>query len=109
MARVRNFDEIKKSLISGEFLFVTKQELHKINKYANNKVVQLALKRIKTFAQNFPEHEIAVNEKYKRRYAIHNKIVKRFLLTPYLKKKEAFNKILLEKIGAITSFIDVSC
>jgi len=109
MARVRNFDEIKKWIVSGDFLFVTKQELHKINKYANNKVVQVALKRIKIFAQSFPEHEIAVNEKYKVRYAIHKTIVKKFLLTPQIKKKEEFNQLLYDKIGTVNSFIDVSC
>jgi len=109
MARVRNFDEIKKSLLSGDFLFVTKQEIHKINKYANSTIVQLALKRIKSFAQNFPEHEIAINEKYKRRYSIHNKIIKKIVLTPKLKKKEIFNQLLFDKIGIINSFIDVSC
>lgn len=109
MARVRNFDEIRKWLVSGDFLLVTKQELHKINKYANNQVVQVALKRIKIFANTFPEHEIAVNEKYRLRYLIHNKIVKRFLLTSQLKKKEAFNKLLFDKIWVVNSFIDVSC
>lgn len=109
MARVRNFDEIKKSLIAGDFLFVSKQELHKINKYANNKVVQLALKRIKRFSLNFPEHEIKTNEKYKLRYAFHNTIVKRFLLTSKIKKKEAFNQLIFDKIWSINSFIDVSC
>ena len=109
MARVRNFNEIKKSLVSGDFLFVTRQELHKINKYANNKVVQLALKRIKTFANIFPEHEIAINEKYRLRYLLHNKIVKRFLLTPKLKRKKEFNQLLFDKIGNISSFVDVSC
>mgnify|MGYP002078816274 CR=1 FL=1 len=109
IARVRNFDEIKKWLLSGDFVFINKQELHKINKYANNKIVQLALKRIKTFANNFPEHEIATNEKYKLRYVLHNSIVKRFLLTPKIKKKAIFNQLLYNKIGAIESFIDVSC
>lgn len=109
MARVRNFDEIRKWLVSGDFVFVTKQELHKINKYANNKIVQLALKRIKIFANNFPEHEIAVNERYKLRYALHNTIIKKFILTPHIKKKEAFNQLLYDKIGKVNAFIDVSC
>ncbi|MEI6774132.1 MAG: class I SAM-dependent methyltransferase [bacterium] len=109
MARVRNFDEIKKALLSGDFLFVTKQELHKIHKYANNKVVQLSLQRIKTFANTFPEHEIAINEKYRLRYALHNKIIKKFVLTPKLKRKKEFHQLLLDKIGNINSFVDVSC
>ena len=109
MARVRNFDEIKKQLHHGDFLIITKQELCKINKYANSKAVQLVLKRIKSFSSNFPENEIAANEKYGFRYTIHNNIVKRFLLTPYLKKKREFNQLLLEKIGNIESIIDVSC
>lgn len=88
---------------------MNKQELHKINKYANNKIVQLALKRIKIFANNFPEHEIAINEKYNLRYAFHNSIIKRFLLTPQLKKKAAFNQLLYDKIGTVNSFIDISC
>lgn len=71
--------------------------------------MQVALKRIKIFAQSFPEHEIAVNEKYKVRYAIHKTIVKKFLLTPQIKKKEEFNQLLYDKIGTVNSFIDVSC
>ena len=98
MARVRNFDEIKKSLHYGDFLIITEQELHKINKYANNQVVQVALKRIKTFTHSFPEHEIATNEKYKFRYTLHNKIVKKLFLTPRLKRKKEFNQLLFDKI-----------
>ena len=109
MARVRNFDEIKKSLHYGDFLIITEQELHKINKYANNQVVQVALKRIKTFTHSFPEHEIATNEKYKFRYTLHNKIVKKLFLTPRLKRKKEFNQLLFDKIWTIHSFIDVSC
>lgn len=109
MARVRNFEEIKKTLPYGDFLIITQQELSKINKYANNQVVQVALKRIKTFTHSFPEHEIAINEKYKFRYSIHNRIVKKLFLTPRLKKKKEFNQLLCNKIWKVSSFIDVSC
>lgn len=55
------------------------------------------------------EEEIAINEKYKFRYLFHNRVIKKIILTPRIKKKEKLLSRLREKIGTPKNIVDVSC
>lgn len=108
-ARIRNKNYINLENTVGNFVHVTEKELANINRYANREVVKICLGRVSGFKTKFPEKEIATNEKYKFRYIIHNLIVKKFILTPKLKRKEEFVGAINSKIAGARSFIDVSC
>ena len=57
----------------------------------------------------FQDEEININELQKKRYQIHNKYVKKYILTDKRKKKQEFNKIMENLIGCPNSICDVSC
>jgi putative hydrolase of the HAD superfamily len=108
-ARLRNQSQIDVKSLLGRFVHINDKELESINRYANREVAKLCHKRIDKFDTDFPEAEIATNEKFHFRYMVHDNLVKRFLLTPKLKKKEQFHKMLKDKLGGARSFLDVSC
>lgn len=58
---------------------------------------------------NFQDEEIDTNQKYRLRYQIHNKIVKRYILTSKRKKKENLIKIMSKKAEGASTLLDVSC
>ncbi|MBN1585466.1 HAD-IA family hydrolase [Candidatus Uhrbacteria bacterium] len=108
-ARIRNKSEIDTKNLLGKFVHINETELKNINRYANQEVVKLCHKRIDAFDTDFPETEILTNEKFKLRYIIHNKIIKKLILTSRVRKKQAFDNLVSKKIGNAKSFIDVSC
>ncbi len=108
-ARIRNFKEINCDESLGAFIHPTDQEIDKINRYANQQVVKLVLSRLKFFDTPFPEIEVATNENCAWRYFIHNKFVKKFILTSRIKKRSEFLDKIKNLIGEAGSFIDVSC
>jgi len=109
IARLRNRSIAKLNDMAGSFVYPSPREIEKINRYANKEVVRVAIKRIKKFSTLFPEKEIAINEKYKFRYLIHNNIIKKFLLTSHFKKKKKIVSLITSMIGNAENFLDVSC
>ncbi len=108
-ARLRNSSQIDTKNLLGRFVHINDKELESINRYANREVARLCHERIDKFDTDFPEVEISTNEKFHFRYMIHDHLVKRFLLTPKLKRKKQFREMVVEKIGDARSFLDVSC
>jgi predicted adenylyl cyclase CyaB len=109
MARIRNKESINLNNALGGFINLDEKELSGVNKYANQEVVGLAIKKIKNVNLFSYENEIATNEKYKLRYLVHNIFVKKFILTSRLKKTQEFISLLKQKVGCAKSLIDVSC
>lgn len=93
----------------GSFVKLNEEEINKINRYKNKEVAKLCYKKFKDFSTPFPEMEIFVNEQQKWRYEIHDKIVKKFILNSFLKKKKKFDEILLSSIKGARRIINVSC
>jgi predicted adenylyl cyclase CyaB len=108
-ARLRNQSSVNVKNLLGRFVNIDDKELESINRYANREVARLCNKRIEGFETEFPENEISTNEKYRFRYLVHDKIVKKFLLTPKLKRKEQLISKIREKNGSAQSLLDVSC
>lgn len=109
VARLRNKNKINIDDSTGCLVYPTKEEINKINRFANREVLKLAIERIKTFDTPAPEEEVSVNEKYNFRYMIHNQFVKKFILTDELKRKVEFIKLLKSYVGSAESLVDVSC
>ncbi|MCT7992573.1 methyltransferase domain-containing protein [Laspinema olomoucense] len=110
IARIRNYQSINKSVdIVGAFVNINEEEVSRISRPANKDMVVLCKDRFKTFKTEFPDLEISTNEQNGYRYNIHNKIVKKIILTPKIKKKEEFNGLILQKLATAQSIIDVSC
>ncbi|MCL2587678.1 MAG: class I SAM-dependent methyltransferase [Firmicutes bacterium] len=112
--RVRNKSMIKQSEFEGSFVRVTQKDLESIKRLSSRQVVELFNKRFSEIQQrsgsDFQDEEISTNEKYKKRYIIHNNLVKKFVLTDERKKKSEFRDIIAGSIGKDTqSIIDVSC
>jgi predicted adenylyl cyclase CyaB len=108
MARVRKKGLIETENTNGSFVYLNENELNNINRFANKEVARLCNK-IKCTQDRFPELEVSTNENYRFRYFIHNNFIKRFILTPRLKKKEAFFNLIDGKINGVESFLDISC
>lgn len=109
MTRIRNNGPIETEDSEGSFVHLNEKELNNINRYSNKEVARLCNNKIKYSQDKFPELEVSTNENYQYRYLIHNNIVKRFILTPKLKKKEFFLNLINEKIGNAKSLLDISC
>lgn len=113
IARVRNKYTIDTKKLTGSFLEVNKEEFSFINRLASKKVVEIFKNRFSEISNKtgncFQDNEIITNEKYKRRYKIHNNIMKKFILTEKRKKRKLFTEIIKESIGNASSIIDVSC
>ena len=107
--RSRNKENLAEKDVEGRFVRITDEELKNINHYANREVVKICGRHIQKFKTSPPEEEISTNEKYKFRYFIHNAFVKRFILTPVLKKKKKFIETINMEVAGAASFIDVSC
>jgi predicted adenylyl cyclase CyaB len=108
-ARIRNKQEVDFYEAKGRFVRIDKKELENINRYANREVVRICSEHIKKFKSRPLEKEISTNEQVKWRYAVHNNLVKKFILTSALKKKKQFLEMLDYEIGDCKSLIDVSC
>jgi len=108
-ARIRNKLTLAEEDSLGSFIHLNDEETAKINRFANREVAKLCVVKIKNTKTQSIEREVATNEKYKFRYFIHNNFVKRFILSPLLKRRSEFIKLLNEKISGARSFIDVSC
>lgn len=113
IARIRNKEIINANKLTGNFIEVTDEEISYINRLASKKVVEIYKKRYKEIINKtnncFQEQEIYINEKYKRRYEIHKKIMKKYILTEKRKKKKEYQQIMKQMIGNSKSIIDVSC
>lgn len=109
IARVRDKKNVDLNNPSGDFFHLNDQDLSGVNKYANREVVKLAIDKINRINYAVFENEIATNEKYKFRYLVHNLFVKKFIITPRLKRKKQFISLIREKINEAKSLIDVSC
>lgn len=109
MSKIRNNGALETEDSEGCFVRLDEDEINNINHYSNKEVARLCNNKIKLSTDTFPEAEVSTNEKYQYRYFIHNNIVKRFILTPKLKKKEKFLKLIAEKTKGANSFLDISC
>ncbi len=107
--RIRNKQKVNFHDAKGRFVRINQEELGNINRYANREVVRICHGHIKKFKTQPFEKEISTNEEVKWRYFIHDFIVKRFVLTPALKKKKKFLEMLSGEIADGKSLIDVSC
>lgn len=109
MTRIRNKGILETEDSEGVFVHLNEKELNNINRYSNKEVARLCNNRIKYSQEKFPELEVSTNENYQYRYLIHNNIVKRFILTPKLKKKESFLNLINKKTDNAKSLLDISC
>lgn len=105
-------DNIPKD-IEKYFYKVTDSLLECIGAFSNRELVRIYNERYekmqKDINSNFQDEEIQTNLKYRKRYKFHNKIVKRFILTPKIKKKEKLINIMKEKSINAKNMLDVSC
>lgn len=105
-------DNIPKD-IEKYFYKVTDSLLECIGAFSNRELVRIYNERYekmqKDINSNFQDEEIQTNLKYQKRYKFHNKIVKRFILTPKIKKKEKLINIMKEKSINAKNMLDVSC
>ena len=113
IARIRNAQSIDFKSLVGDFVAINDEEFSYIKRLASKKVVELFKNRymdldLKTDSC-FQDEEININELQKKRYQIHNKYVKKYILTDKRKKKQEFNKIMENLIGCPNSICDVSC
>lgn len=113
IARVRNKENIDIKRLTGDFIEVTNEEISYINRLASKKVVEIYRNRFNEIVNKtdscFQDIEVETNEKYNNRYKIHNKIVKRYILTEKRKKRKEFYEIINDEIKNAKSIIDVSC
>ena len=113
IARIRNFEDIDMNKMVGDFVEITDEEKRFIARNASRKMVEMFTKRFAQICNQtsycFQDQEINTNEKYKARYAFHNKVIKKLFLTDKRKKKEQFKSIINNAIGNVDSIIDVSC
>lgn len=113
IARIRNKQSISKEKLTGNFIEITKEETTYINRLASIKMVEIFKGRYNEIVNKtnncFQEDEISLNEKYINRYKIHEKIVKKYILTEKRKKRTEFKNIITKMIGNPNSIIDVSC
>lgn len=110
MARV-NTDE-ERNFVNG-FYEINNTILNSINIFSNRTILQLYLERFSDIVKRnngeFQNKEIETNKKYKMRYKLHNELVKRFLLTPRMKKLNKLKDIMAKKCRHCRNLIDVSC
>lgn len=113
IARIRNFQDVDMAKMVGDFVDVTKEERAYIERNASKKMVDIFLERFNQICNQtnycFQDQEINTNEKYKARYAFHNKVIKRYFLTDKRKKKEQYKTMINAMLGEADSIIDVSC
>lgn len=113
ISRIRNKSIIDTKKLTGDFIEVNKEEFEYINRLASKKVVEIFKNRfaeiVKKTDNCFQDIEVSTNEKYKSRYKIHNKFMKKYILTEKRKKKIEFTQIIKNSIGQSSSIIDVSC
>lgn len=110
MARV-NIE--RKDTAYKRFFTVSDQILENINVFSNRKILKFFIKRffsiMKQTNGQFQDEEIETNKKYKLRYKFHNMFVKRFILTPKLKKTAKLKTLIKRKLKNSSKLIDVSC
>lgn len=113
MARIRNKSQTNINNLIGDFIKPDKSELEFVKRFASKRVIELFIKRFKDIKvlneTHFQEDEITSNEKSSKRYDFHNKIVKKYILTDKLKKKQIFKKVISDRLQGSNSIIDVSC
>ncbi len=109
MARIRSKDFFNSENTEGNFVFLNNTEIENINRYANREVVKLCQAKLKERHIKFPEKEVFTNEKNQFRYFFHKTIMKKFILTPKLKRKKDFIDIIKKSIEGAKSMLDISC
>lgn len=109
MARVRNMNVVARALHGGRFVQVGEDELDNIRLFANREIARACIARIGAARTEIQEEEIATNEAYKRRYEIHGRFVKRYLLTDRRKRKPEFMAMLSARVDASGPLLDASC
>lgn len=106
-----NYKEI--NVISRRYYDVNESVMSKVNTFANKNILEVYKKRLgeilKQNSGDFQDKEIETNKKYKLRYKFHNEFVKRFLLTPRVKRKYKLQSIMEKKCRKCKRLIDVSC
>ncbi|MDE6435056.1 MAG: HAD-IA family hydrolase [Lachnospiraceae bacterium] len=112
-ARIRNSSVINQRGVKGCFVDHDISEIEKVNRTINRKVIEYFYSRYKNIFEkenlDFQDREIGANEKYKARYQVHDKIVKKFILTDTRKKKDVFREKIYGYIGNAKSVLDISC
>ena len=112
-ARLKNNEKIDYKKLVGDFVQINDNEFSYINRKASKKMVEEFEKRYKEIIKKtnecFGEDEIVTNENCLKRYKIHNRYMKKYILTNKRKKKKEFKSIIKEKIYGAKSIIDISC
>lgn len=113
MARIRNKNNIKTESLTGDFIDINTEEISFVNSSASKKIIEVFCRRYKELNQRTnrccQENEINTNEVYKKRYEIHNNIVKKFILTNKRKRKDEFKALLIKLLDNPKSIVDISC
>lgn len=100
-------------MIQKRYYPVNEDIITKVNVFANKNVLKIYQNRLEEILKQnngeFQDEEIETNQKYKTRYKFHNEFVKRFILTPKLKKKVQLQKLMRQKMDKSKRLIDISC
>ncbi len=113
IARIRNKYVVDNKKLVGSFIDINDEEISYVNRLASKKVVEIFKNRFEEIVEKtdncFQDVEVITNKKYKKRYEIHNNIVKKYILTEKRKKRQEFKELIKREIGNDASIIDVSC
>ena len=90
------------------FVDCTQPEIDAINRFANKRVVEIAKKRISEFDLERQDNEIEANEAARWRYILHNKLIKRTLLTSSRKRNHDRDAIYFQQVQGCERILDVS-
>lgn len=103
----------KNDIIYKRYYDINESIISKVNAFANKNILKIYQKRLCEILKgnngDFQDEEIETNKKYKMRYKFHNEFVKRFILTPKVKRKNRLQKIIKKKCSGCKRLIDVSC
>jgi len=108
-ARIRNKQDLDFNNVKGRLIKINDDELNSINRYANREATKICSEYIRKFKTKPLEEEISTNEQYKYRYLVHDLFVKKFILTPRLKKKKQLLEMISQEVGDSKSIVDISC
>lgn len=90
------------------FVDCTQSEIDTINRLANKRVVEIAKKRILDFDLERQDNEIEENKAAKRRYILHNRLIKRTLLTSARRRTHKRDEIFFQQAQGCERILDVS-
>lgn len=103
----------KNQMIYKRYYPINEDIIARVNVFANKNVLEIYKNRLEEILKQnngeFQDEEIKTNQKYKVRYKFHNEFIKRFILTPKMKKKAQLLELMRKKCGKSKRLIDISC